>query len=323
MPPKRRPNFLSAVSRYAPYALKAYKAYKSTYGRTQQTRKKNYRSGGGVTIQHDRAVQYLRKRAPKKIRRKCKRQRKSHEWNLIKDLGSNTAVRNSVITGSWVAGDTNQYAVDACLYGMRGDADGANNAGFQDVITILNADTEADSQFEKVIFSTGILDITYTNTSTVQFTQEVDVYEIIFTGRNSGARVVADYNEAFAATPIQGGGGTAVANFTPRGITPFECPLASERGYKILKKTKYFVSAGTCFTYQIKDKKNKWLHGHMLRNASSAFEAQWRYKTRNLLFIAKPITGTPTGNAGSFSIGCTRKYLYKTQFDNRDATITI
>lgn len=309
--------------RYAPYIRTAAKVGGRLYNAYQNYKKKNNTSSGsGVTSQHDRAVQYRRKKAPRRIKKKARRSRKRHEWNILKDLAPQTAVRNGTLSGSWAAGVTTQYAVDCCIYGLNGAVDNASDQGYQDVSVVLSADPQANDSFEKICFSTAILDVTYTNTSTVQFTQEVDVYEIIFTRQNSGTRLLGDYNAAFAATPITGSG-TAVTDFTPRGMTPFECPLASAQGYKVLKKTKYFISAGNCFTYQIKDKKNYWLYGHQWKNAAAANEAQWSYKTRNLLFITKPIAGTPVGNAGSFSIGCTRKYLYKLVQENAAGTITI
>jgi len=311
-----------AAKRYGPYIKQGIKLLNKFGGSGTKTKRKSYKSGSGVTNQFDRQTQYRRKRAPRSIRKKAKRSRRNHEWNILKDLAPQTAVRNSTLSGSWLAGVTNQFAVNCCIYGLNGVADNSSDAGFQDVSVILNADGQSDNAFEKVIFSTAILDLTYTNTSTVQFTQEVDVYEIIFTRQNSGTRLLGDYNAAFAATPVTGGG-TAVTDFSFRGMTPFECPLASAQGYKVMKKTKYFVSSGNCFTYQIKDKSNKWLQGQQWKNASAANEAQWAYKTRNILFIAKPIAGTPAGNAGSFSVGCTRKYLYKVMQENAAGTITI
>jgi len=322
----RRSNrsFSSRLNRYAPYVRTGLKlANKFMGGRSQtKTKRQSYRSGQGVTNQHDKSVQYRKKTAPRRIKKKARRSRKSHEWNLLKDLAPQSCIRNSTITGTFAAGNTDQYAVSACIYGLNGSADSVNQAGYQDVSIILNADPQTDGAFEKCIFSTAILDLTFTNTALVQHTLEVDVYEIVFTRQNSGVTLISDYNAAFAATPSTGGG-VAVSNFNSRGITPFEAPLASAQGYKVMKKTKYFVSAGNCFTYQIKDKSNKWLTGHQWKNSAAASEAQWRWKTRNLLFIAKPITGTPAANAGSFSIGATRKYMYKVLQENAIGTMTI
>lgn len=319
-----RPSPLTLAAAAARYFTGTGRSTKKPQAMTRAfTRRRGFRSGLGVTQQYDRNVQYVRKSAPRRIKKRARKSRKNHEWNLIKDLGSNSVLRNSTIGGSWTAGTTTQFSCAAALYGLRGTADGATECGFRDVLTIVGTDPGIDAQNEKFMFTTGIMDITYTNTSVVQFTQEVDVYEIIFTGRNSGPTLVTDYNAAFDLTPAHSLGGVAVDNFAPRGITPFECPLASARGYKVIKKTKYFISAGNCFTYQIKDKGNKWLHGHNLQNAEANFEAQWRYKTRNVLFIAKPITGTPVANAGSFSIGVTRKYLYKTIDQNADFTTSV
>lgn len=329
MPPIRRFNSARRGRRYIPRGLRYKRPLISTDMWSVSNRfsgkKKSFSSGNGVTSQFDRTLQYRRKSAPKRIKRRARKQRRTHEWNLIKDLGSQTFVRNSTLQGGWAAGVTTQYAVNCCIYGMRGAATDVNNAGFTDVFDICAADANVNSASnnQKLLFSTAILDVTYTNASDAGFVQEVDVYEIIFTGRNSGGSVLQDYNEAFTDTPKHAVGGATITSFSPRGVTPFECPLASARGYKVLKKTKYFVAPGNCFTYRIKDKRNKWLHMTDLRNDSSAFEGQWRYKTRNLLFISKPIAGTDVALAGEFFIGCTRKYMYKVIQDNKDVTTSI
>lgn len=320
----------SNLSRYRPYMAAAMSLGRRLAGRMSRksgtsysrTNRRSYKSGSGVTSQYDKATQYRRKVAPKRIKRKCRKLAKNYEWNLIRSLGTNTWLRNSSLFGSWVAGATTQFAVNACLFGLRGSGDSPVQAGFQDLQQILGQDTSMDNAFEKAIFSSGVMDITYTNTSTVQFTQEVDVYEIIFVGRTSGGTCLIDYNAQFTATPTIGLG-TAIGDFSPRGVTPFECPGASSMGYRVIKKTKYFISAGNCFTYQIRDSKNKWLEGSEFWVTSQSGESQWRAKTRNVLFISKPISGTPAGNAGSFSIGVTRKYMYKVLQKNNNQTATI
>lgn len=324
MAPSRRNRNLG---RFVPYAKAAMRLGAKLAGnrvtKTWTKTKKNKYSGGGVTTQHDKTLQYKRKPAPRRLKKKYRRQAKAYTWNLTKSLGTTTAVRNATLAGSWIAGATTQFAVATCLYGLNGTGATPTLNGFNDVATVCNLDGTTDDKGEKVLFTSAVMDLTYTNTSTVQFTQEVDIYEIIFIGQQSGTDILTDYNECFAAAPKLGGPSTAITDFSPRGVTPFECPIASAKGYRVIKKTKYFVSAGQSFTYQYRDPGNHWMSTIRWLQNAAANQYAWKNVTRTFLFVAKPVIGTPAGNAGSFSVGCTRKYAYKTLSVNKDYTSSI
>lgn len=295
-------------------------AYK-TPGRTMVKRKRQT-DGNGVTAQKDVARIYQKSFMKRYLKKKYKRKAKWWTYQLSKSLGTQVAVRNATIAGNFAAGATTQQAVASALYGITGNAATGVRNGFNDVETILDADPSANEATERVLFISGVMDITYTNTSTVQFTQEVDVYVIRFKGsKGSGPDLVTDYNSAFSA--MTNVGGTQITDFSPRGVTPFDNPVASSRGYQVLKKTKYFVSAGQTFTYQHRDPRNHWLSMSEYKFAGAT--ESWAHPKMSicLLFIVKAVTGTPIANAGSYSIGCTRKYAYKILNQNKDYATNI
>lgn len=275
----------------------------------------------GVTSQYDKARQYTFKRAPKKIRRKYKRIAKNARWALIKTLGTRTQIRNHEVGNSWTAGawttSSSQRVSAVALYGLNGTTPTAQHAGYTDVAAVSTNDPDFDEKSEAILFSGAVLDLTFRNTS-ASMGLEVDMYEIIFKGTSSAGNIILDYNNAIGDTTKQAGalvGPVTLGSLDSRGITPFDVSLASSRGYKILKKTKYFVPAGQTFTFQHRDPRNHYISAQTVLNENNG---QWRWQTYNLLFVAKPLVGTSTSTAGSFSIGATRSYKYKVLKDNKD-----
>lgn len=312
-------------NRYQPYIDAAIRAgikavtnrvTSGTWTGTGKTR--NGPSSSGVTSNYDKSVQYKRKTAPRKIRRKYKRIYNQNKWALIKKLGTNVFVRNHTISGSWLAGWTtanSQRVVNCCIYGLNGAAPGTDSAGYSDINSIAANDERFADDFQSLFFSSAVLDITFRNTGTA-FALEVDMYEIIFKGRTSGNDLITDYNQALINTPevIPGTGTNPITTLQLRGITPFDCSLASSKGYRVLKKTKYFVPAGQTFTFQHRDPRNHFLSNHYFTSGTGG---QWNWKTYNLLFVAKPVAGTDTALLGTFVVGVTRTYHYKILQDNQ------
>lgn len=318
----------SSFSRYRPYAKAAMslasKFFRGSAKRIATKVNKGPGDYGGVTSQYDKKVQYVRKSAPKRIKRKYKRIAKNAKWAQIKQLGQKTLVRNGTVSNSWGVwtNATSQRVAAVALYGLNGAAPAATIAGFSDVNSIAANDANFDEKTEAILFTSAVLDITFRNTSAAMGL-EVDMYEIIFKGQNSGPDIITDYNQALGDLTKQapGAGAGTLTDLTNRGVTPFEASLASSRGYVVMKKTKYFVPAGNTFTFQHRDPRNHFLQNQYYANQANS--AQWRWKTYNLLFIAKPVAGTADNTVGGFTIGVTRKYGYKVIEDNKDEGMLI
>lgn len=310
-PPRRgpyygRPRGVGSSSRVARAVGRGY----------SRTKTRNENKGQGVTSQYDRRQIYRRKPMPRyKKKRWVGFVKKTNAVNLSK-LGTKSIVFNDVF-GEATASPLFQYAHCVALYGYAGSPDNATNEiGWQDVRRIGNNDITTDNYTEKFVFSSAILDTTFHNTGTTKL--EVDVYEIMCTGRNHGASWLQDYIVVQSATGAIDGVGTSL-NLQQRGVTPFEFGGLSKLGYKIAKKTKFFSGPGEVFTYQMRDAKNRWVNGYDLYRFSAGSVGVHHKMTKCLVFIAKSVPGTPADQNGNYSIGCTRTYKYKVLLGNSDA----
>lgn len=303
------------------------------------------RSGVGITAQYDRKSIYRKKRMPRKMRRRWRRFVQKVNATKDRDLGTRTVVFNSQVD---VSNETagNDIVFSCSLYGLRATS------------SVINGDLEAIGQLENVgnptaaagvtvskmshiSFHSGVLDITYRNTSTfktdqgeilaAEAQQEVDIYEIycredfVTLGtnyENLGSGIDNETNQELTI----GGTGTNLRIYR-RGVTPFDCPTALSRlGIKILKKTKYFVPGGSTITYQARDPKRRTGLLRELTDEEGTNKPKW---TRWFLFNIKLVPGLTVGNVnGTYQIrgsyGITRKYFYKLEgvMENRNRYIS-
>lgn len=271
----------------------------------------------GVTNDRDAVLQYRRKRMPWGKKRKWVKFVKMVEAVERKNEGTKTAIRNSTITASW--NDTTQFMAAATLYGLRG-TDTSFSVGNNDVSTIFSADSGTDSPFEFGRFTSAVMDVTLTNSGTNRL--EIDVYEILFYGQQAGINLLQDLTTGLTGIGLPGAGYAALSTST-RGLTPFDVTAFCARGYRIIKKTKYFIAPNNIMTYQIRDPKDRKLDGSVLYGVGAASNGQWKGVTRNLLFVGKAVPGStftavPPPNANIFNIGVTRTYKYKLDGDTTD-----
>lgn len=285
-----------------------------------QTAEEDTNSMYGVTTQRDAVLQYRRRAMPYRKKRKWISFVKKVHAVAQKEEGTKAIIRNNTITCSW--DNSTQFACCATLYGLRG-TDDAFNIGNADISTILGADVTTDSQWENVRFTSAVLDITLTNTGTNRL--EIDIYEIGFVGKQSGPSLGTDL--AAALTSItQPGIGYATVSAATRGFTPFEASAFCSKGYRIYKKTKYFIPPNEILTYQIRDPKNHHIPGADVWSTGTNTQSQLRYVTKNLFIIGKSVPGSTFGGAGDqniYNVGITRTYKYKEIGDNRDELGTI
>lgn len=277
----------------------------------------------GVTNDFDRQLQYVRRRMP---------WRKKKRWvNFVKKVRavdqstwqSITTIRNSTMSLAW--DDTSQRIACATLYGFAGTTDvvtgNVQTVGNDDIKSIMLASDNSNDAGEEIRFTSGVIDITCTipttaNTSAANSRVEVDVYEIIFTGMESGVSLVQDYTEGFTVLSTNKPATYGNLTWETRGLTPFENPQASSQGYRVIKKTKYILGQNESFTYQKRNPSNFNVSGAELYTTAlqNSTESQYKGKTVNIVFVMKGLPGsdyTGTGNQLNVAIGVTRTYKYK------------
>lgn len=280
----------------------------------------NVTSGQGVTVQHDRRTIYRKKSMPRYKRKRWTRFIKKVHAVAEKDLGSRTAVFNETVART-VTGPigTNQLRAQFALYAIN---NGSNNY-LQDITTLLAGDSNVLAT-GKVLFQSGVLDMTVRNLSvdhaSVQVPVEVDVYEIIsgktWENAASDKGLLDIFAQAESDTgPIGAGTSLSLAN---RGVTPWDVPQClSQWRLKILKKTKYELSYGQTFTYQIRDPRR-----HLMDKTSIADMTGGNMPgvTRWILILGKMVPGFTDGASATLNLttGLTRKFLYKVDEENID-----
>lgn len=307
---------------------------------TMNRQRRKVKSGGGITTQHDKKFVYAKRSMPLRKKRRWRRFVKKINFIAEKELGTRTVVMNKAYN-LFNTTSTNQLVGSCYLYSQNGST--SEVAGDLNIIAGLentgNPTAAAGITVNgttKLMFQSGILDITVRNASTYTDTggilkaaseakMELDVYECIVrrvteetgTTYTQFSQLLADNNTDI--TPI-GGSGTELV-YTMRGSTPFDQTNSLSRwGIKILKKTKYFLPNGDTMTYQIRDPKRRVGTIDDLKNQDGFNRPGW---TRVVYFVGKLVTGLAVGTAvGTYqetlTIGATRKYMYKLEGANDD-----
>ena len=287
--------------------------------------KKRISSGRGVTTQYDKSRIYRKRRMPRRKRRAWKRFSKKVGHVIDKNLGTRTVVINSQLTEATSAGSSDQLTAQIALYPVRNDTYAHLNDLF-DLYTNYTGNADFDAT-NKLIFQSGILDITVQNASVDTNDEpagvEVDVYEITSSSSwqeegSTNVGLTKVIQDGFTSTSNEGSAGTGLA-LPQRGVSPFDaCQALSQFKLKIWKKTKYFLGAGQTFTYQIRDPKRRVIDVQRIGDWDSSNMPGW---TRWLLIIAKttPAVDLTTNGQVDLRIGCTRKYMYKQLDSTHDA----
>lgn len=330
-------------SDYGPFGSRRAIARRQQFRRGQsfimQRRRRQTQSGMGITTQHDERRIYRKKRMPRRQRRRWKLFKNKVLAVSEKDLGTRTIVFNKFVnwqntsaTGHVVANVALYAGKSANTYLNDLNQICADEIGAYTVATGVAVDNTT-----KFIFKSGVLDLTFRNSSL--FTAdgvtynanpaaklETDVYELLV--RHSGVDSTGTYNDVFAMfqasatdTKTIGGAGTGIAINT-RGCCPFDLPAAlSKYGIKILKKTKFMTPNGDTFTYQVRDPRRH-VGEYGLISTVGVNMKGW---TRWIFIISKLVAGltvAPAGNPNTYveslDIGITRKYFYKIEGVNED-----
>nr|QJI53705.1 MAG: capsid protein [Cressdnaviricota sp.] len=306
---------------------------------TMNKRRKSKTVGIGVTEQHDARVIYRRKAMPGRKKRTWKKFRGKVLAVSEKDLGTSQVVFN---TSHSVTNQTpGQQVVDNfALYSLKSSIsywnDLSNISGFIAGAATTTATGLAVGSSSKVIFKSGVLDLTIRNTSTnngaaaADARMEVDVYElqVRHTAEETGASY-ADLLTLFAQNigqtlPI-GGGLTTEIDQSLRGTTPFDFSYVLSRfGVRINSKTKYQISNGDQVTYQVRDPARRSTIFREMVNQDGFNKPGW---TRCIYIIGKLAPGLTVGAVGTpgvyqenLTTGVTRKYTFKVENWSEDRT---
>lgn len=314
-------------------------------------RKSGMTAGRGVTLEHDRARIYRKRRMPRFKKRRWRRFVKKVFAVAEKNLGSRTVVFNrsipysSTSTTVQIVGTVGLYTMQSNTSLHQNDLDNIGRLeGLVDT-TVPNLGLTG-----KYFFQSGVLDLSIRNVSFLTgdennlnalATLEVDIYEMTcrMKGNETGATFEsfdAYFQRADAITPqipnpsaLPAGNSLFSMALSRRGATPWDLPFAlSKYGIKIWKKTKFFVRNGSTITYQMRDPKRRVISRYATDVNEGCNKPGW---TKWVLILAKPVPGIVLGvtpgtgiTTAKLQVGCTRKYLYKVEGinDDRDQWIT-
>lgn len=313
--PGSSPILASMAAQYGPEAMdKAARTIQNWWRSRSHTKtyKKRKFSGTGVTRQYDHTTQYVKRRMPRRRRRRWVRFVKRVHAANGKALGTKTVIRNSTIGTSWSG--VSQVALYAILYGNHGTDDGTFFCGARDLKKLSDADNQIDQISEKMMFHSGVLDITARNMGDNQL--EVDLYTVLLRTTEE-ARSDPPADVAIAENVPSIGGLTGLTLGT-RGVTPFDLPQLARQGWRIVKKEKYFLAPDDTFTKQMRDPRNHFLSVGKIQGSSGDYTMS--KMTKMFILVVKNVVGSSVEeNANEIQVGVTRKYMYKVMTNNQDA----
>lgn len=310
-----------------------------------QKRRKNVKSGAGITTQHDVRRVYQKRYMPKKKRRRWGGFIRKVNAVSEKELGARQVVFNKLVTKTNT--DATKHIVQSLyLYGQKSDSTYAS-----DMVWISSFENKTDptaaagvtvDDSSKYLFQSAVLDITVCNHSGIiaaggvvearsAAKMEVDVYEIAVRKQAAEYDTIfqdleAMLNDNTSRTKIIGtqDAGESEISYDLRGVTPFELSYSLSRwGIKIMKKTKYMLPNQETFTYQVRDPRRHSINRRDMDQMTGFNRPGW---TRIVLFIGKLVPGVAVGSTEGFykevlDFGVTRKYLYKLEGVQDDRTM--
>lgn len=344
---------VSKPSRFRPYAMQAlgqglkYGAKRlgqSLYNRMSS--KKAPRTYRGVSQQSDVKNVYSRRRMPRRKKRSWKKFSKKVNYVINKQIAPCALVRNKVLNRFGSAVNTQLIGVASLM-----SAFGTNSDLSDDQITILKdtasrAFGDSSKWFQaQAKVTSAVLDVTFENLSDDRTgvtrilskgcDLECDVYELICTrdvyvqDATQSNRDIYDFitnccleQPQPVVTDLTGGAnlGTALDSQV-LGWTPFQSAKFCKY-FKVLKKTKHYMSSGGFFTTQIRMPADQILRGNGFNIATDAgassvtVEPLFNRKSKLLLFVCKaePLTndaGVAYWGVPNFTLGLTKTFNYR------------
>lgn len=237
-----------SFGRVAPGVYQAAKWAKRAYGTYNKYNAKSATSTPPISFQHDSAVQYRRRRAPKRVKRRMRKITK--QWNYMtgKALGQYSRVFNYVFAPATITPlslASSQTVFDTILYG--GDTVNAwNSRLFEICQDLLNSQSTA-----KVYFKSAVLDVQIRNVDP-NSPLICDVYKVV-ARREGYDSPGAEW--AQAATNQVVTSGSNVLTPLHMNATPFDAPGFGSY-WLILQKVRYRIGPGSSVYFTLKDPRN-------------------------------------------------------------------
>ncbi|AXH73659.1 MAG: capsid protein [Cressdnaviricota sp.] len=333
-------------------AIRQRNARSRTFTRTR-TRINRGSSGTGVTEQYDRKLIYRKRSMPRFKRKRWKRFKNKVNAVAEKELGAQTVVFNRQASYS-NQNPTFHVVSSFYLYGGKSTETFANDLAYISSLGNAGAPTVADGvtsyKATKYLFHSGVLDITiqnrsYVNTGTLispvktygnECKMELDIYELAIpwfatTNAVNFATIEALLDDAKTQqeTIKDNNAGPSVdeTSIFRRGCTPWDLSYSLSRyQIKILKKTKFMLNVNETVTYQSRDPKR---HSMMKQHLNTIAGFTVPRMTRIILVMGKLVPGAsplgPNTNeyTESYTVGATRKYLFKYEGENDDRSLYV
>lgn len=331
--------YARSAGKLALSTARAYQRYRSFTTTRNNSKRTTVRAG--VTGQYDSSNIYRRKRMPRRRRRRWVKFSKKVNYIINKNVAPCALVRNKVLSRS--ASVNQQLLGVASLY----SGFGTNADLSDDQITLLKdaalrAYGDSTKYFQaQVKVTSAVLDVTFENRSDNADTPlttvdaEVDVYElqcvrdVMIDDPVQSDRDIYDFitnccNEQPRPTTGDTSAGAVIGtslDSTTIGWTPWQSSKFCKY-FKVLKKTKKYLTPGGYFTYQIRSPADKIIKGNQIDVAtdggtsSAAVFPLFNKHTRLLLFVTK---GEPLINEESvsywakpaFTMGVTKTFNYR------------
>lgn len=275
------------------------------------SRRKGRRTGVVTTAQRDFVNQYVRKRAPLRVRRRARRSFRIFQKNSLRLVGTNTFVKNSQVNMNTATAYPQVYGI-VSLGALNGTNAGAET-GAGDINDLFSNDTRISTGSGKVLIKNMACDVTLYNGGAGETKPiEVDVYILQYrngTKRLRLSQMIAD------AEGITGQIGPAAGiTMINRGVQLFDLPALMKMGIQVLRKTKIFLPVGNTATFRFASNRSRWL--------STAEDIQDNIGfvkpgfTQSMVIAFKNVIGT--GDTSYLTMGCTRRYVYKVFEDDQD-----
>lgn len=277
-------SWMPAALQTARYIARGFKRFKSSGKRTKRSM-----SDRSVTFQHDSNVDYRRRRAPKRVRRRARRSYIRFNKNLVKGLGQHTRMLPEVYASGTITPTALTDSQSVFTVGMYGGISGSATWG--DLYDTVNDETVIGNGSALVHFKSAILDVQFRN-ATDTFTTDpapviicLDVYTVFC--RKEGFREPGDDWTSGMANQRTAANSTGLATPLTFGTTPFDAPGFGS-GWIIGKKTTYRVAPGNSVYMQMKDPKNHVFESDRMEyDASGNKVRMFKGMTKGYVFVVR------------------------------------
>jgi len=299
-------------------------------GSLTKTKRRGRQVTGTTTFQNDQKMLYNRRRAPRRVRSRARKQFQRFSYNIDRVSGMKTfhvSYITSVATSPSVAGSPagNCQGVDAfTMYGTNQ--------------SILNTDHASDL-WKIYLAENGVVPTSTLANGHLRFRSVTMDYLVKNTGedaiyieiyyvqcRRSG--ITSDPAAAWNAMlqEEQTLPGAVTTEFTVSGykITPFDAPGFGSYWY-VKQRKRFYVEPGNTVSWQVRDAKNYLITGNQIFTSKGLPGI-----TEGCIIVGygadvQPLT-TPAGNgiptAATYDIGCVTTYHYAKADSNNDQTGT-